>query len=453
MSDTQTWTQEAIQRFILQEQHGYQKIALPFGLSTPGRDRQATCDRILGPDLTGLSVLDVGCAQGYFCFEALKRGARRAVGWEIDANRLRQARTLAEILDAKAEFVGRNIEAETPTDSFDVVLCLNVLHHFKHPLATLDKLLAMTRQTLILEVASLGRHDRRRLGMSALRAWCCARAPVVMVGSGPQTYYFTPRAMRQILRQRPLVADVSCFPSEFKNRFFVQVRRQALRHAVVVAAPYGAGHSAVIQSLQKANAAPWGASLNLPDLASWPLVNARHLRRSNPELPARAVIQYDFIRPDKKAVRSYATEPILQLLKGVERLTVLTLWVDPSHLPAEFEARKIRPLEARLGTPSGNRRLASGVPWRRGHTRETQQRLQGYRHILNTYRRPQAVIEAYRQWLAFLDVSLAPSGTHHLVAMDGGPRLVTPGEWEAQVRVFARQSDSASGRNGCEPVL
>ncbi len=57
----------------------YHKIELPGGITTPGwAPINADAYRI-PKDLTGKRVLDVGAWDGYWTFEALKRGAREAV--------------------------------------------------------------------------------------------------------------------------------------------------------------------------------------------------------------------------------------------------------------------------------------------------------------------------------------------------------------------------------------
>jgi 2-polyprenyl-3-methyl-5-hydroxy-6-metoxy-1,4-benzoquinol methylase len=169
MPQTGTWTREAIESFLEAERPRYQRIELPFGLSTPGIDRRKTCEKIFAGDLAGKSVLDVGCCNGYFCLQALGRGARRAVGWDLSADRVRHARSIADMLGSTAEYHERNIEEAGPAgggEIFDVVICLNVLHYVKDPIATLDKLIQLTGETLIIELASLGRRDRRNLGLS-----------------------------------------------------------------------------------------------------------------------------------------------------------------------------------------------------------------------------------------------------------------------------------------------
>src|SRR5688572_14065084 len=74
-----TWTEEQVRQLVAREELGYQNIKLPYGIETGGDDRGATAEAILPPDLSGKTVLDIGSLNGFFCFEALKRGAARAV--------------------------------------------------------------------------------------------------------------------------------------------------------------------------------------------------------------------------------------------------------------------------------------------------------------------------------------------------------------------------------------
>lgn len=88
-------------------------------------------------DLTGMSVLDVGCDQGWWCKLASDRGAARVVG--IDRGRPMGSRggafvDLVTENQAKnwprCEFVHANIGLEWPdVGEFDVVLCFSMYHH------------------------------------------------------------------------------------------------------------------------------------------------------------------------------------------------------------------------------------------------------------------------------------------------------------------------------------
>src|SRR5581483_11679778 len=74
------YSKEQIEKILAKEDFSYHRVNLPFGLHTPGRDRSRTRDLIFRESLAGKSVLDVGSALGYFCFEAEARGASRVVG-------------------------------------------------------------------------------------------------------------------------------------------------------------------------------------------------------------------------------------------------------------------------------------------------------------------------------------------------------------------------------------
>jgi 2-polyprenyl-3-methyl-5-hydroxy-6-metoxy-1,4-benzoquinol methylase len=98
------WTKERIQDLLEREKLVYQKIELPYGLATSGKDRSQTSDMIFADSIKGKSVLDIGCCLGYFCHEAIRRGASRVVGIDVDENRIRQARQIADCLGMDIEF-------------------------------------------------------------------------------------------------------------------------------------------------------------------------------------------------------------------------------------------------------------------------------------------------------------------------------------------------------------
>src|SRR5829696_2105270 len=54
-------------------------------------------------DLTGRTVLDVGCNAGFYAIEMKRRGAERVVGIDFDDGYLAQARFAAEVLGVAIE--------------------------------------------------------------------------------------------------------------------------------------------------------------------------------------------------------------------------------------------------------------------------------------------------------------------------------------------------------------
>lgn len=228
-----SWSREQVETLLRSEPFGYQRVDLPFGLATPGDDRRLTADRIFPADMTGKSVLDLGCNSGYFCFEALRRGASRVVGVDHSETAIRGARKLADCLGVNAEFLHRDWNTDPVTETFDYVLCLNVLHHLDNPLLALDQLIAVTKGSLVMEMAGLGFHTvRRRLSMLPLFTVFFSRSPVIYVArekkpvagrAHPKVkYYITEAAMRNLLlRRQGEFSRVEHGKSQFKGRYLV----------------------------------------------------------------------------------------------------------------------------------------------------------------------------------------------------------------------------------------
>src|SRR3954469_59073 len=55
-------------------------------------------------DLTGRSVLDIGCNAGFYAIEMKRRGAERVVAIDADPDYLAQARFAAEVKKVEIEF-------------------------------------------------------------------------------------------------------------------------------------------------------------------------------------------------------------------------------------------------------------------------------------------------------------------------------------------------------------
>jgi tRNA (mo5U34)-methyltransferase len=90
-------------------------------------------------DLSGRSVLDVGCNGGFYSIEMKRRGAARVVGVDSDARYLAQARFAAEVQGADIEFREMSVyELPVLQERFDIVLFMGVLYHLRHPLLALD---------------------------------------------------------------------------------------------------------------------------------------------------------------------------------------------------------------------------------------------------------------------------------------------------------------------------
>jgi tRNA (mo5U34)-methyltransferase len=143
----------------------FHTIDLGGGLMTPGKDpsskKLATLD--FPADLTGKTVLDIGAWDGFFSFEAERRGASRVLatdqfcwgggGWGSKAG-FEFAR---RALHSKVE--DREIDpmdlSPRQVGTFDVVLFLGVFYHLRSPISVLERIRGVTAGTLILETHAL----------------------------------------------------------------------------------------------------------------------------------------------------------------------------------------------------------------------------------------------------------------------------------------------------------
>jgi len=92
-------------------------------------------------DLTGRTVLDIGCNGGFYSLEMKRRGAARVVGIDWDPAYLAQARFAADAEGADIEFRQLSVyDVAALEERFDIVMFMGVLYHLRHPLLALDLL-------------------------------------------------------------------------------------------------------------------------------------------------------------------------------------------------------------------------------------------------------------------------------------------------------------------------
>ena len=90
-------------------------------------------------DLTGKTVLDIGCNAGFYAMEMKRRGAARVVGTDSDPRYLAQARFAAEVQGLDIEYREMSVyDVALLKEKFDLVVFMGVLYHLRHPLLALD---------------------------------------------------------------------------------------------------------------------------------------------------------------------------------------------------------------------------------------------------------------------------------------------------------------------------
>ena len=175
----------------------WHSIDLGHGVITDGLKTSAQLENELRdirlPDLKGKTVLDIGAYDGFFSFEAERRGASRVVAldhfvWELEidkcleywreckkrgidpdpnaqVNRMHPNelpgmlayKTAHEALHSKVETVVADFMATdlSQLGTFDVVLFLGVLYHLQNPVEALKRLASVTRELAIIETEAM----------------------------------------------------------------------------------------------------------------------------------------------------------------------------------------------------------------------------------------------------------------------------------------------------------
>ena len=139
----------------------FHSIDLGNGIVTPGVDRSER--RLKGihmpASLAGKSVLDVGTFDGFYAFEAERRGgkvvATDTAVWrnpDIGRHGFDLARRVLGSSVEDREVDVHDLSPET-VGVFDLVLFLGVLYHLPNPLLALERVASVTRHHLIMETA------------------------------------------------------------------------------------------------------------------------------------------------------------------------------------------------------------------------------------------------------------------------------------------------------------
>lgn len=135
----------------------WHRIKMPNGIYTPG-------EVIHGPDggdwpttrfgmpenLTDKTVIDVGAWDGFFSFEAEKRGAKSVFAVDVHQNTYVNSKGTEgfeyakKALGSKVQFMYYDIEDAPSAINFDLVLCYGVLYHIKDPLRAIEHLYMLT---------------------------------------------------------------------------------------------------------------------------------------------------------------------------------------------------------------------------------------------------------------------------------------------------------------------
>lgn len=192
MNGTETMDTETLKQRVADQSYWYHRIELPGGVVTPGWAPLNALRYCIPEDMTGMRVLDIGAWDGYWTWEALKRGAADVVaiddfsdtvgqpikrdGWKT-FDLCREAFDFTEpfndgwIRADNQQFVRRlemsvyDLQLTDKDWEFDVVFFFGTLYHLKHPLLALEKIAAVCNGAIYVETASLDEYSPYRGGL------------------------------------------------------------------------------------------------------------------------------------------------------------------------------------------------------------------------------------------------------------------------------------------------
>ena len=127
----------------------FHNIDLGDGIFTPGSQRSfETLARVEIPlDLKGLTVLDIGCNDGFYSLECERRGAKVTA---IDTF-AETAHFVVELLESSIRVLDGDFMDMDEGEQFDLVLFMGVLYHLRHPFLGIEKVRRLCKGDVILE--------------------------------------------------------------------------------------------------------------------------------------------------------------------------------------------------------------------------------------------------------------------------------------------------------------
>lgn len=176
----------------------YHRIELPGGIVTPGWAPICAEKYAIPDDLNGKRVLDIGAWDGYWTWEALKRGAREVVaiddfsdtlgadvprkGWEsfdlcreafgftepaVATEDTREVVGWRNEAGQRVQRVEKSVYTLDPAQGgkFDIVFFFGTIYHLKHPMLALEKISAVCDGEIYIESAICDDYSPYRGGM------------------------------------------------------------------------------------------------------------------------------------------------------------------------------------------------------------------------------------------------------------------------------------------------
>ena len=350
------YSEKEISEFVDTEDLKYQRIDLPYGIQTPGDGRTEAINIVHNELKRGQTVLDIGSFLGLFCITSLQQGASKVTGLELNRERLRQAKQIADFLQLKPNYLRLDVEEYPRLDKHDIVLCLNVLHHLKNPIGVLRYLALHTNDTIIIEAAQFGMREATQFGLHDIKSLITLRItslkllrisrilqrfiPAVFKNTSSayiapyspksflRTFFFSKAALDTILNSHmKLFSSVEIKKSNFKNRYFVICKKLKIKNLVIISGTCGSGKSTFIDNMESNGYSDQlGLKKETINFVTGNMLRDQKLSASFPnQLNDTVVFHYDINSINRYGIHSYDRDQSLDIITCAENISIILL--------------------------------------------------------------------------------------------------------------------------------
>ena len=212
------------------EPYWFMRMDLGDGIITPGWS-DPTHDKLpwfgLPEVLTGQRVLDVGCAERFFSFEAERRGAAQVVSLDFDPECVKRFALCAEALGSSNRARVMSVYDLDPAElgTFDLVMFFGLLYHLPDPLGGMEKVAAMASGTLLVQSWTIETSTMRDIPLARLRPHGLMSGPKENPIFDPTVYWEPNAACIGAMLDHVGLVDIERLPGPGPSRRERVVRR------------------------------------------------------------------------------------------------------------------------------------------------------------------------------------------------------------------------------------
>ena len=210
---------EWVQSQVTKEPYWFHRIELFPDFATPGWS-DPRVDKLpyygLPADLTGKRVLDVGCAEGFFSFEAERRGAKEVVAIDSFPDSVRRFNICRDALGSKATAFLSSVYDLNPRafGTFDLVFFFGVLYHLRNPILALEKILTVCTGTMLLQTADMEIAAEGDVPLARFYPFGMRSGPADSPRHDPTVFWVPNAACARAMVEHSGFQDVELLPSQ-----------------------------------------------------------------------------------------------------------------------------------------------------------------------------------------------------------------------------------------------